>query len=246
MSKNLANGQVASSATAIYTATGPDCINILFGNTSGGSTETVVVTVLRNGGTSRNLFRAVLAPNEHAIIANLPVESGDIVRASATDAATVDYDVTGLGQAATTTFPPEALALVVYDANGAIKQVNTGISGNQTISGTAIIAKLELSPQPTDTYAAAMTIDVTKSCHIISASNTTSATATLTPSAAGTAGDVLVIVTEADASGTVTATFASTFHPSGTQATTASHFSSIVFVSDGTRWVEVCRTTAVA
>ena len=39
---------------------------------------------------------------------------------------------------------------------------------------------------------------------------------------------------------------ASTFHSSGTQATTTGTFSTIVFVSDGTRWLEVCRTTALA
>lgn len=106
--------------------------------------------------------------------------------------------------------------------------------------------KLNLGPAPTDTYAASMTIDVTKSSHIIAASSTTSATVTLTPSAAGSAGDLLTILTAADSSGTVTATFASTFHASATQATTASHFSSIVFQSDGTRWYEICRTTALS
>lgn len=114
-------------------------------------------------------------------------------------------------------------------------------------AGTASsAAKTSLIGQPTDTYAATMTIDVTKSSHVISGVSGTSATVALTPSAAGTKGDFLEILTEADASGTVTATFASTFHSSGTQATTASHFSSIAFRSDGTRWVELYRTTNLA
>jgi len=119
-------------------------------------------------------------------------------------------------------------------------------SSNTPYPSTAKIQKLELTPQPVDTFAATMTIDVTYSLHVISVSETTSATVTYTPSAAGTAGDVLIIVQEADSSGTVTATFASTFHSSGTQATTASHKSSITFVSDGTIWVEQSRTTAVS
>lgn len=101
-------------------------------------------------------------------------------------------------------------------------------------------------PAPTDTYAATMTLDVTKSSHIIAGVSGTSATVAFTPSAAGTAGDLLTILTSADASGTVTATFASTFHPSATQVTTASHFSTITFQSDGTRWLELCRTTNLA
>lgn len=116
-----------------------------------------------------------------------------------------------------------------------------------SVANTQAIARaLTLSPAPTDTYAATMTIDTTYSRHVINASSTTSATVTLTPSAAPPAGSIVVIETIADSSGTVTATFASVFHPSGTQATTASHFSTIAFLSDGTRLVELFRTTALA
>lgn len=118
-------------------------------------------------------------------------------------------------------------------------------SAGQTFTGRVTAQLLNVGPAPTDTYSATMTIDVTKSSHIIAASNGTAAASTLTPSAAGNAGDLLTILTEADASGTVTVTFAATFHSSGTQATTASHFSSILFQSDGTRWLEIGRTTAL-
>ena len=114
------------------------------------------------------------------------------------------------------------------------------------VAGRAISQLETTGPQPTDTFAATMTIDVTYGFHVVAASHTTSATVTFTPSGPGNAGDELTIVTEADSSGTVTATFASTFHPSTTQATTLSTFSSIRFVSDGTRWVELCRTTALS
>lgn len=128
----------------------------------------------------------------------------------------------------------------------------TGGTAAATFPGN-VVAGLKATAQlfgyptpPTDTYGAAIAIDVTKGFHVIAGVNGTSATAALTPSGAGTVGDELIIVTSADSGGTVTVTFASTFHSSGTQATTASHFSSITFVSDGTRWVEKCRTTNLA
>ena len=107
------------------------------------------------------------------------------------------------------------------------------------------VGLFSLGPAAADVYAATMTIDVTKSSHIVAASNTTSAACTMTPSDTGAAGDILTILTEADGTGTVTVTFASTFHSSGTQATTLSKFSSIIFQSDGSRWIELCRTTAL-
>jgi len=130
---------------------------------------------------------------------------------------------------------------------GANVDVYDGIlpAAGQTFTGRMEAQLLSVGPAATDTYAAAMTIDVTKSLHIIAASNGTSATATLTPSAAGQSGDILTIITEADGTGTVTVTFASTFHPSGTQATTLSKFSTIQFMSDGSRWLEQSRTTAL-
>ena len=237
----VADGQVAASAAAIYTAIKDRMVNVSLANTSGVNTETVLVTVVTKAGTgtARQVARFVLAPNEQGFIQGLGLSDGDVLKATTTDATTVDYLVMGC----TTDFPFNVFSL---DTNGAIKQVNSGVSGNQAIGGRLAANLLSMQNQPTDTYAATMTIDVTKSSHVISASETTSATVTFTPSAAGTKGDLLTILTEADSSGTVTATFASTFHSSGTQATTASHFSSIVFQSDGTRWIELCRTTALA
>lgn len=121
----------------------------------------------------------------------------------------------------------------VVDSLGRIKTVSTATSNQD-------------APTATPTYAASMTIDVSKAVHVVSAASGTSATCTMTPSAAGSPGQRLTIITEADASGTVTTTYASTFHSSGTQATTASHFSSITFMSDGTRWIEVGRVTALS
>lgn len=237
MQGSLADGQLAATATAMYTADGSTTVlAVVLENTSGSASETVVLTLTRSGSSARRIVRAVLAANEQLIVQGLNVSPGDILKGSATDATTVDYTVfSSTGE----------FRLTSLDASGAQKQVNTGVSGNQSITGRLLATLLAAGPKPTDTFAAAMTIDVTKTLHIIAASNTTSATVALTPSAAGSAGDLLVIVTEADSSGTVTATFASTFHSSGTQATTASTFSTAIFVSDGTRWLEVCRSTAL-
>lgn len=238
--QSVADGQVAAAAAAIFTGTATQYgqANISLLNTSGSTTETILVTISRQGGTARRVARAVLSPNEQLYIAGLPVANGDVVKASTTDATTVDYIV-----ALTETDVP--FEVWTADTNGATKQVNSGVSGNQTVGGRLAANILSMQNQPTDTYSASMTIDVTKSSHVISVSNTTSATVTFTPSAAGTEGDLLFLVTEADSSGNVTATFASTFHASGTQVTTTSKFSTILFQSDGTRWLEVCRTTAL-
>lgn len=114
-----------------------------------------------------------------------------------------------------------------------------------TANGLAALGQLSLQGQPTDTYAATMSIDVTHASHIISASFTTSSTVTFNASAAGNKGDYLEIITETDGSGSVVATFGTNLHSSGTQTTTSSKFSSIAFRSDGTRWIELHRVTAL-
>jgi hypothetical protein len=249
MSLLIANGQLAVSATALATATGSDLWSLRLTNTSGSLTETVLVTVLRQAGTARRIARIVLAPNEQAVLSNIPVESGDVVKCATTDATTVDYDLTGVGAnglAVLPNFPPTSLQL--FDAAGAVKAA-AGTTSSATVTGTTAVVgkKFTTSPAPTESaFGAAMTIDVTYGIHFIPGVNGTSATVTFTPSAAGTAGDELTIITSADATGTVTATFASTFHSSGTQATTASHYSSITFVSNGTIWIERSRTTNLA
>lgn len=127
---NLGNGQVAASAAAIASWTGNQSYrcNATFTNTSASLVETLLVTVLRAGGTARRIFRAVLAPNESVVAAGIILDSGDTLKASTTDATTVDYDVSVAPDSA-------PLSITCYDANGAVKQVNTGVSGNLTVSG---------------------------------------------------------------------------------------------------------------
>lgn len=154
---------------------------------------------------------------------------------------TQQVTIAGPSTARTYTFPDAAATIARTDAG----QTFTGGQIFSTALQVAATGKLALAPKTGQTYSNAMTIDVTISSQVLAVSFTTSATSTWTPSAAGSAGDILVLVTEADGSGTVTVTFAATFHSSGTQATTASHFSTITFLSDGTRWLEVSRVTAL-
>jgi hypothetical protein len=127
---NLGNGQVAASAAAIASWTGSQSYrtNATFANTSSSLTETLVVTVLRAGGTARRVCRAVLAPNEHLVVTGIVIDSGDTLKASTTDATTVDYDVSVAPDS-------QPFQIMSFDANGALKQVNTGVSGNLSVSG---------------------------------------------------------------------------------------------------------------
>jgi len=134
---------------------------------------------------------------------------------------------------------------VVLSNSPALVTPSLGVASATSLT-VAAAGKLGILPKTNDTYSSSMTIDVTISNHIIAVANGTSATCTMTPSAAGTAGDLLFITQNADASGTVTTTFASTFHSLGTQATTLSTHSTIAFMSNGTIWCELFRTTALA
>ncbi len=78
----------------------------------------------------------------------------------------------------------------------------------------------------------------------INGSNTTSATTTITTLTVALAGAFLIVNVKADATGTVTATFSTGFKSTGTVAATASTNFPVLFVSNGTAWVEVARPTA--
>lgn len=145
-----------------------------------------------------------------------------------------------------------------YDGDNTIWRVVSKSFGTfGSISSTATIdaatalkvnatGKLTVVPKANDTWGAAISLDVTISSHDITAVFGTSATCTITPTAAGSAGDWIFINTINGAGGTVVVTFAATFHSSGTQTTTASHYSSIGFRSTGTVWVEQFRQTDLA
>ena len=126
-----ADGTLAASSTAIYTPLVPQAsgqsVDVLLQNT-GGSTETVLLTLTRSGGGTPRLARAVLATNEQLLVQGIVMGPGDVLKGQSTDASVVTYYVTQ----GTKDVP---LTIQALDANGALKQVNTGVSGNQTISG---------------------------------------------------------------------------------------------------------------
>lgn len=124
----VASGQLATSATAIYTApTGqgqPPSLqaNVTLANTSGTTTETVILTVTRasTGNTRRRAPRPILSPNESCEWTGISLAPGDSINASTTDANTVDYAVETTQTDIPSTF-------TIYDANGMPK--SKGIQG---------------------------------------------------------------------------------------------------------------------
>lgn len=92
--------------------------------------------------------------------------------------------------------------------------------------------------------ASALTLDVTKG-NVHTLTSTPSTNMTITPSAAGVAGQHLWIIINSDATGGDVITFASTFKSSGTMTLTASKAHTIHFISDSTNWYEVARTLAL-
>lgn len=128
----VADGQLLSSAGTILDNTSlsngwSGHFSLYLSNTSASLTQTIVITMKRAGGTARRIARFVLAPNEQAWINNFPFELNDTLLGVTTNASTVDYMIVAGGNG--------SLSSYTLDANGAVKQVNTGVSGNQTISG---------------------------------------------------------------------------------------------------------------
>jgi hypothetical protein len=125
------SGQVASSDTAIFTSTDPAqrIVAAVFENTSSSLTETLVVSFTISGGSKLRLARAVLAPNEQFVINGLTMNTSDSLSATTTDASTVSYTVMQSS--------PNPYAAQAFDANGALKQVNTtaNITGATTTTG---------------------------------------------------------------------------------------------------------------
>lgn len=138
----LADGQVGATATALSTNPLSGLVNVTFCNV-GGLSETVVVTLLRNGGTARRVARAVLAANEALVVAGLQVHGVDTLKASTTNATSVDYVVSSA---------PDSSRLQIYtlDANGAVKQVNSGqiLAGAVTVTSSGANA-LAVGPNGT-------------------------------------------------------------------------------------------------
>jgi len=121
--RTYADGQLAATATAIFTAgqdanypsDGDVLVTLQLANTSGATTETVTITFKRQGGTARRLARVILSPNETATIAGISMQQGDVLLGATTNATTVDYI---LGGSAAVTF-----SVQTFNSSGASKQV---------------------------------------------------------------------------------------------------------------------------
>lgn len=137
----LTDGQLATAAAAIFdpntlftnSSVGPLYVDVLLANTSSSLTQTIILTITRNGGTARRLKRFALAPNYQAQISSIAMSPGDTLLAVTTTASVVDYMVNqGV---------PGKLEFEVQDSNGATAQVNgTTITGATTLTSASATA----------------------------------------------------------------------------------------------------------
>lgn len=98
--KVLAEGQLPNTKTTLYTvpaSTQAAIQSASFCNTGAGNNT--VIIYLKPGSTSRRVARVVLATNEQLIISEFTLEAGDLIEGEATNAAEVDYVITGAQQA---------------------------------------------------------------------------------------------------------------------------------------------------
>ncbi len=93
----LAAGQVASSTGTLYAAsTGPDFITLITLYNTGGSTETVIVYLQKNGETRRKIRRIELGSTQSYEFTNrIALAGGDEIQAETTTGSTVDFTVNG-------------------------------------------------------------------------------------------------------------------------------------------------------
>lgn len=102
---------------------------------------------------------------------------------------------------------------------------------------------------PVPTFAAAVsltTILVAGTFARVPGVNATSATCTLTTAYVAPAGARCAVMCGSVAAGTVTYTFGTGFKVSGTAAATTLTYMTVNFISDGTNWIEMGRSLAIA
>lgn len=121
----LADGQLAASSTTILAGSSldnpdGDSLDISCTNTAA-TTETVIVTLARAGGTARRIARAVLAQNEELVITGLKMQGDDTLAAYSTNVSAVDYLVTGGSQA--------PFGKNTFDSTGSLKSTSATASG---------------------------------------------------------------------------------------------------------------------
>ena len=102
LGQSLADGQLAASETTIYTVPAGTVgfIKWLSVVNVGGGNELVVIKATRSGGTAREIFRADLStsPLFAQVIGKddgLTLSTGDSIQGQATNAASVDFFISG-------------------------------------------------------------------------------------------------------------------------------------------------------
>lgn len=99
----LADGQLPNAEGVLYTVPADTVTyikSIVYTNTSGANTNTVLILVRLDGANSRRLIRIPLYPNEQLYYNEaLTLEAADEIRGHATNAAEVDYVISGAEEA---------------------------------------------------------------------------------------------------------------------------------------------------
>lgn len=94
--QSLADGQVAASPAALYTAAAVTYEKTLTLCNVGGATETTKVYFTRSGSTRRRIRTLIMDPDEsYEITIALPMSIGDAIEAETTNATSVDYVLGG-------------------------------------------------------------------------------------------------------------------------------------------------------
>lgn len=128
----MTDGTLTASAASILagTAFGTDVltgkVSVVLQNTAA-TTETVVLTFTRSGGTSRRIARAVLAQNEQMVVNGLPMQYDDTLLGQSTNASAVSYLVNAQAEG--------TFEIYVLDANGSRKNGAAHLSGPVTLTG---------------------------------------------------------------------------------------------------------------
>lgn len=135
---------------------------------------------------------------------------------------------------------------IVINSVGALTVTSGAASTWAMTGGLAISAgAIQFASASAGAYAATIALVVASNKVTIAGSNGTAAAFTLNCAAVAPAGQILVVETTADGTGTVTGTFGTHFRTTGTQATTLNKISEIYLIGDGTNWNEICRNTAM-
>lgn len=97
---SLADGQLATSITDIYTAAADKAVypSLLTLFNTNAASQTILIYVTRAGSAARKIYRAVLAQNESAWcdLKGLILSEGDKIGAETTTATAVDYTLSGV------------------------------------------------------------------------------------------------------------------------------------------------------